>query len=134
MTERARRLKLAAPEFSDATDMFDRAWYGDEPTGAGEDDRFRSLADSVMAKATAGTRQQIAFYGSTPAYRGVLEHHGWGDLQPDLNRLSKEGKWVEMGGLIDDEILHTFAVVGAPDAERGMIVKASLNSCFPASM
>jgi hypothetical protein len=43
---------IAAPEFTDAIDLFDRAWYGDEPTGASEDDRFRSLADSVMAKAT----------------------------------------------------------------------------------
>jgi hypothetical protein len=68
-----------------------------------------------MAKATAGTRQQIAFYGSTPAYRGVLDLHGWGGLQEDLNKLSKQGQWVEMGGLIDDEILNTFAVVGAPE-------------------
>ena len=65
--------------------------------------------------AKMGTRQQIAFYGSTPAYREVLELHGWGDLQPQLNSLSKEGRWEEMGGLIDDEILETFAVVGEPD-------------------
>ncbi len=71
--------------------------------------------DEQMAKARAGTKQQIAFYGSTPAYRGVLELHGWGDLQPELNSLSKQGKWVEMGDLIDDEILETFAVVGAPE-------------------
>ena len=71
--------------------------------------------EEQMEQAAAGTRQQIAFYGSTPAYRGVLEHHGWGDLQDDLNRLSKEGKWVEMGGLIDDDILNTFAVVGEPE-------------------
>ena len=62
-----------------------------------------------------GTRQQIAFYGSTPAYRGVLELHGWGDLQAELNALSKQGRWEEMGELIDDEILDTFAVVGEPD-------------------
>ena len=62
-----------------------------------------------------GTRQQIAFYGSTPAYRGVLELHGWGGLQDELNALSKQGKWVEMGDLIDDEILNTFAVVGEPE-------------------
>ena len=62
-----------------------------------------------------GTRQQIAFYGSTPAYRGVLDLHGWGGLQEELNALSKQGKWVEMGELIDDEILHTFAVVGEPE-------------------
>jgi probable F420-dependent oxidoreductase len=71
--------------------------------------------DDEMAKATAGTRQQIAFYGSTPAYRGVLDLHGWGGLQEDLNKLSKQGQWVEMGDLIDDEILNTFAVVGAPE-------------------
>ncbi len=53
-----------------------------------------------------GVRQQIAFYGSTPAYRKVLELHGWGDLQDDLNRMSKEGRWEEMGDLIDDEILE----------------------------
>ncbi len=72
--------------------------------------------DEQMDKARAGTKQQIAFYGSTPAYRGVLELHGWGDLQTDLNALSKQGKWVEMGELIDDEILETFAVVGGPDS------------------
>ncbi len=68
-----------------------------------------------MAKAATATRQQIAFYGSTPAYRPVLECHGWGDMQTELNGLSKQGKWVEMGGLIDDDILGTFAVVGEPD-------------------
>ena len=68
-----------------------------------------------MQQAAAGTRQQIAFYGSTPAYSGVLEIHGWNDLQPQLNALSKQGKWVEMGDLITDEILNTFAVVGEPE-------------------
>src|SRR6187549_2772286 len=71
--------------------------------------------EAQMAAAAAGTKQQIAFYGSTPAYRGVLELHGWGGLQDELNRLSKEGKWVEMGDLIDDDILTTFAVVAEPD-------------------
>ncbi len=65
--------------------------------------------------AATGTRQQIAFYGSTPAYRPVLELHGWGGLQDELNTLSKQGKWVEMGTLIDSEILNTFAVVGEPE-------------------
>ncbi|MFN8050577.1 MAG: LLM class F420-dependent oxidoreductase [Acidimicrobiales bacterium] len=70
--------------------------------------------EESFEKSKAGTRQQIAFYGSTPAYRGVLELHGWGDLQPELNRMSKEGKWKEMGDLIDDEILDTFAVIAEP--------------------
>ena len=69
-----------------------------------------------MEAAAAGTRQQIAFYGSTPAYKGVLELHGWGGLQEELNALSKQGDWVKMGTLIDDEILNTFAVVGPPES------------------
>ena len=67
--------------------------------------------EKEFAAAAAATKQQIAFYGSTPAYRGVLELHGWGDLQPELNALSKQGKWVEMGELIEPEIFNTFAVV-----------------------
>ena len=71
--------------------------------------------EEAIEKATVGTRQQIAFYGSTPAYRPVLELHGWGDLQTELNGLSKQGEWVKMGELIDDEVLSTFAVVAGPD-------------------
>jgi probable F420-dependent oxidoreductase len=71
--------------------------------------------EEEMAASAKGTREQIAFYGSTPAYRKVLDLHGWGELQPELNGLSKQGKWVEMGELIDDEILNTFAVVAEPD-------------------
>ena len=68
-----------------------------------------------MAASIAGTKQQIAFYGSTPAYKGVLELHGWGGLQEELNKMSKEGKWKEMGELITDDILDTFAVVAEPE-------------------
>ncbi|MDQ1476628.1 MAG: hypothetical protein QOE62_1857, partial [Actinomycetota bacterium] len=71
--------------------------------------------DEEIAAAAAGVKQQIAFYGSTPAYRGVLELHGWGDLQTELNGLSKQGKWIEMGELIDDDVLHAFAVVAGPE-------------------
>ncbi|MDZ7673889.1 MAG: LLM class F420-dependent oxidoreductase [Acidimicrobiales bacterium] len=71
--------------------------------------------EEELERAKAGTRQQIAFYGSTPAYKPVLDLHGWGELQTELNRMSKEGKWQEMGTLVDDEVLHTFAVVGEPE-------------------
>jgi len=71
--------------------------------------------EEQLAAAANAVRQQIAFYGSTPAYRGVLEHHGWGDLQGELNALSKQGGWAEMGERIDDEMLRTFAVVAEPD-------------------
>src|SRR5262245_23009943 len=71
--------------------------------------------EEELASASKGTKQQIAFYGSTPASKPVLDLHGWGGLQDELNTLSKQGKWVEMGDLIDDEILTTFAVVGEPE-------------------
>ena len=70
--------------------------------------------EESMERSKAGTRQQIAFYGSTPAYKGVLDLHGWGDLQGELNLMSKAGKWTEMGELIDDEILEAFAVIAEP--------------------
>ncbi|MBW2288553.1 MAG: TIGR03617 family F420-dependent LLM class oxidoreductase [Deltaproteobacteria bacterium] len=56
-------------------------------------------------------KMQLAFYASTPAYKPVLELHGWEDLLPTLNRLSKQGEWQKMGELISDEILETFAIV-----------------------
>ena len=69
--------------------------------------------------ATSGSRQgvasQIAFYGSTPTYRPVLELHGWGDLGVELTKLSKEGRWGEMGGLIDSDVLEAFAIEAEPD-------------------
>jgi alkanesulfonate monooxygenase SsuD/methylene tetrahydromethanopterin reductase-like flavin-dependent oxidoreductase (luciferase family) len=58
-------------------------------TGLDREERERNLALA---------RGQVAFYASTPAYKPVLDCHGWGDLQPRLNALSKEGKWAEMGG------------------------------------
>ncbi len=67
-------------------------------------------------------KKQISFYGSTPAYRPVLESEGWGDLQLELNRMSKQGQWDEMGELITDEMLDAFAVVGEPgDLARGVL-------------
>ncbi len=68
-----------------------------------------------VAAAEQGTRRQIAFYASTPAYRAVLDLHGWGDLQPELTALSKQGRWEDMGRLIDDDVLDAFAVRGDPD-------------------
>ena len=61
------------------------------------------------------TCQQIAFYGSTPAYKPVLDSIGAGELQGELNALSKQGRWVEMGNLIDEDVMREFSVVAEPD-------------------
>ena len=71
--------------------------------------------DEELRRNRKTTTERIAFYGSTPAYREVLACVGYGELQGELNRLSKEGRWEEMGTLIDDDLLHHFAIVGEPD-------------------
>ena len=63
-------------------------------------------AEEEFAAAAAATRKQLAFYGSTPAYRKVLDLHGWGDLHTELHRLSRQGEWDAMGTLIDDAVLE----------------------------
>ena len=79
--------------------------------------------DAELAAALRGTKEQIAFYASTPAYRGVLDLHDRGELQPELTRMSKEGKWKEMGNLIDDELVELIAVVGEPAAVGKALVE-----------
>lgn len=70
--------------------------------------------EEELEEAKRAIKYRIGFYGSTPAYKTVLDTHGWGDLQPRLNRMTKEGLWDQLPDQIDDEILETFAAVGEP--------------------
>src|ERR1700727_2659717 len=70
--------------------------------------------EAAMAASATVARERIAFYASTPAYRPVLELHGWGDLQGELNAAARRGEWQAMGRLIDDTMLGEFAVVAPP--------------------
>ncbi|WP_278260112.1 LLM class flavin-dependent oxidoreductase [Nocardioides convexus] len=76
-----------------------------------------------MSAARAGVRGLLAFYGSTPAYRPVLEVEGWADLQPETNRLSKTGEIAAMMALVDDTMLATLAVTGTPEECAAEIVR-----------
>ena len=76
-----------------------------------------------MARSALGGGVQIAFYASTPAYRPVLDAHGWGALQEELTPMSKAGRWTEMRDLIDDDILDAFAIVAAPGQVAAAIGK-----------
>jgi len=71
--------------------------------------------EESLAAAIEGTRRQIGFYASTPAYKTVLDHHGWGDLHDEAHTLTLTNRWGELAALIDDEVLHTLAVVGELD-------------------
>ena len=79
--------------------------------------------EAEMAAARDGVRMLLSFYGSTPAYRPVLDAHGWGDLQGELNVMTKSNQWDRMPDLIDDEMLATLAVVGTPDEVAAELVR-----------
>ena len=64
---------------------------------------------------------QLAFYATTPAYLPVFELHGYGDVHPEASQLARAGRWDEMGGLIDDELIDTIAVAGEPDQIAGKV-------------
>jgi probable F420-dependent oxidoreductase len=101
--------------------------------------------DAERAEAAAAVKATIAFYGSTPAYRPVLELHGWGALADELHALStgrREDKWSAMAGLVGDDVLDAFAVVAEPDdvaagvRERfdGMVDRFSVYASYPAPL
>ena len=113
---------------------FTTAWYLQEvtvpmiETTLAQNGRDRSKFEIVATMFTAAgdteeeiqnartrLRKQISFYGSTPAYKGVFELHGWYDLQPKLNRLSKEGKWDEMAESLAEEVVDAFVISGTPE-------------------
>ncbi|MEH6592058.1 MAG: TIGR03617 family F420-dependent LLM class oxidoreductase [Halioglobus sp.] len=72
------------------------------------------LNDEQLANAISSARNQIAFYGSTPAYRPVLEVHGWEGMQEQWSKMARAGQWMEMAASVSDDMLETFAVVGTP--------------------
>ncbi|WP_295702399.1 TIGR03617 family F420-dependent LLM class oxidoreductase [Lapillicoccus sp.] len=78
---------------------------------------FVALGESraQLDAALTGVRKQLAFYGSTPAYRVVLEHHGWHALHERLHAMSRRGEWTSMADEIDDDVVAAFAVVGTPE-------------------
>ena len=71
--------------------------------------------DADLAVAIDGVASLIAFYGSTPAYLPVLEVEGWADVQPELNALSKQGRFTEMRALITDPMVARIGIVGTPE-------------------
>jgi probable F420-dependent oxidoreductase len=101
--------------------------------------------DAEMAEAAAAVKATIAFYGSTPAYRPVLELHGWEGLADELHALSvsrRDDKWTAMRDLVDDEVLGAFAVVAAPEEVAtevrrrfdGSVDRFSVYASYPAPL
>lgn len=81
-------------------------------TGRDEDEMHRSRE---------AVRNQLAFYATTPAYQSVFRLHGYDGLHDEATQLSREGRWTDMGSLVDDTLIDTVAVVGEPDEIAGLI-------------
>lgn len=79
--------------------------------------------EEALAERRKAVCTTISFYGSTPAYKGIFELHGWHDLQPELNRLSKQGRWDDMAKIIPDEVVDAFAITGTPREVVGEMKK-----------
>jgi len=86
-------------------------------------------------KSMAEVRTQISFYGSTPAYRIVLEQSGHGGIARELSAMAREGKWKEMPNLIPDALLEQIAVITEKPSElagairrryQGLLTRVSL--------
>jgi probable F420-dependent oxidoreductase len=79
--------------------------------------------EAEQAAARDGARALLAFYGSTPAYRPVLEVEGWADRQPELQQMTRRGEWGRMPALVDDEMVARLAVTGTPQQCAAQIVE-----------
>ena len=109
-----RRIKEGFDKTGRMRDSFEVTGGGFIATGETEDD---------VQKVAEWVRHRIAFYGSTPSYWPVLEHHGYGDLGRKLNRMTKDGKWNEIVNEIPDDVLHLFAVIAPFTQLESAIVK-----------
>jgi probable F420-dependent oxidoreductase len=76
-----------------------------------------------MEKARDAMRRHVGYYASTPAYRPVLDLHGWGDLQTELYACSKQGRWDKMARLVNDDVLDTLTIVCGPDELAGRVAE-----------
>ncbi len=83
------------------------------------------LNDQQIEEAVMSARNQIAFYGSTPAYLPILEVHGWGEMHLKWKQMVRENKWGDMAASVTDEMLNAFAIVGSVSEVAKKIVARS---------
>lgn len=94
-------------------------------TAAGREAGAVTVSASVIVGTNeaevAEARRTIGFYASTPTYRSVLEHHGWGEVADALANHARRGRWDDMAHLVSDEMLEAFAVLAAPGELRAAL-------------
>jgi len=60
-------------------------------------------------------RELLGFLYSTPSYWPALEIYGCREIGEQLQAMTREGRWADMVGLIDDELLETMIPSGSYD-------------------
>jgi hypothetical protein len=100
------RIELGLTESGKARENFQIAGGGFIATGQTDED---------VARVLEWVRYRIAFYGSTPSYWPVLEHHDLGDLGRKLNAMTKAGQWDQLAAEISDDVVSLFAAFGRYD-------------------
>lgn len=70
---------------------------------------------ATLVERVRDVRARVAFYASTPAYAGVFDSEGHGEVARRLQALARAQRWEEMPGLLDDAMLDVYAVIGKHD-------------------
>lgn len=73
-----------------------------------------ATTDEGLAKVREGLKERVAFYASTPEYEKMLDLHGWDVNLSDFISMAKEHRWKEMGSLVTDDMLESYAVIASP--------------------
>ncbi|MCP4035542.1 MAG: TIGR03617 family F420-dependent LLM class oxidoreductase, partial [bacterium] len=60
-------------------------------------------------------RELLGFLYSTPSYWPALEIYGCNEIGEQLHAMAREGRWAEMPGLVDDDLLETMIPSGTYD-------------------
>lgn len=71
--------------------------------------------EQAVTEARENVRYRIAFYASTRTYLPVLDHHGWGDLNPKLRELIAQNRWTDLPSVVPDDVLDAFCISGTYD-------------------
>ena len=87
---------------------------------------WRKVAAVVFSVGIRPCTGAILVNGEDVTNRPVLELHGWGELQDAAHRLTREGRWDELGNLIHDDMLHAFALVAEDMDELPALMAARL--------
>lgn len=69
--------------------------------------------DAEVKRERENARQHLTFLYSTPSYWPSLELHGWKERGERLHQLTREGRWADMGGVVDDAMLDVFVPTGS---------------------